>query len=224
MRSRGFPWLHWGLQGKLRLTYHVIAPFSSDDPLITSQEEFLRHIEFLRIHFPGKYEIHFDDGFVNNWWAFERLSAVDEPHIFVCTDLVGTDHRFSWAASEKLADWSMIQYLPSWITVGAHERKHRNICEVSDLMISARQEKLLLEEKLNRPVKKFAIPFGDPGKYSQGKVEEIKLAGFSQVFSNHMTLIPNTAIARMNIGGLRATHFEKFLSGVRPFWWAFKKS
>lgn len=159
------------------IMYHKIDDNSATSALSVSPQSFERQMNFLkkhkynvvpvmeivrmlrnRSHIPSKtIAITFDDGYENNYtYAYPVLKKLDLPAtIFVVTDWVGRDGYMTW---DQLRE--MIQN--SKITIGSHTKSHPHLPSLNDGEIGGElhSSKVILEEKLNKPMEILSYPGG----------------------------------------------------------------
>ena len=175
------------LQRLAILTYHSID--DSHSPLSTSPSLFARQLECLGeigAHVLSLHEavaklaaselparavaITFDDGFRNfHRHALALLARHGFPAtVFVVTDFVGRDNAWpgqpAWVARRPLLDWEELREIAQvGIDVGAHSRTHPRLRllppdEVAEEIAGAKHA---IEQRIGRPVRCFAYPYGD---------------------------------------------------------------
>lgn len=159
------------------IMYHKIDENSATSALSVSPRSFERQMNFLKKHKynvvpvvdvahmlrdkrripPKTIAITFDDGYENNYtYVYPVLKKLDLPAtIFVVTDWVGRDGYMTWDQIKEITQNSKI-------AIGNHTKTHPHLPSLNDGEIGGEvySSKLILEEKLNRPVDMLSYPGG----------------------------------------------------------------
>src|SRR5262249_36631270 len=101
----------------------------------------------------------FDDGYRNNWTvAFPVLQKLSVPAtIYLVTEKIGSDGFLSWDDARTMAESGLV-------TFGSHTHTHRHFVRrepYQNLEEELRTSKSLIEEKLGKPCRHLAWPWGD---------------------------------------------------------------
>ena len=202
------------------LLYHRVNNVSTDN-LTTSERRFIEHLAVLRQRYPvlslaeaaealgaGRYlgpnvvVITFDDGYADNYdVAAPILQHFGLPAIFFVTaGLVGTSRPFDHDAGSphRFANlsWEQVRGLAArGFEIGSHGMSHKNLarCTRDEARGEILQSREILSEKLGRPPRSFAYPFGGPDDITIEILNEIREAGFEIIAS---------AYGGVNIGGM----------------------
>ncbi len=100
-----------------------------------------------------------------------RIAAALEVDLAEDTD----DLLMSWEEAREMVDSGLV-------TMGAHSLTHRNFTEISpnDVRSETIGSRMIIEERLGRPVRLFAYPFGSPGNDYNDEVKAVvRKAGFT---------------------------------------------
>lgn len=166
--------------------------------------------------------ITFDDGYEDNYYYVAPIlrkyhfSAT----IFIITEDVGGINRWDVQAGRnrlKMMSWFQIRSLQrQGITIGSHTLTHPYLTSVN--RGTARKEivesKRILEEKLGRPVRFFAYPYGDVNPSIE---KMVKKAGYQAAVSVHEG-VNERAQDPYNLYRIRIQGGDDF-AGWRDFFW-----
>jgi peptidoglycan/xylan/chitin deacetylase (PgdA/CDA1 family) len=213
------------------LLYHRVNDVSTDN-LTTSERRFTEHMTLLRKRYPvlslsdaaeslgaGRYlgpnvvVITFDDGYADNYdVAAPILQHFGLPAtFFVTAGLVGTSRPFDHDAGSPHRftnlSWEQVRSLAArGFEIGSHGMTHKNLsrCTRDDARAEIVQSREILSEKLGRPPRSFAYPFGGPHDITSEILDEIRQAGFEMVAS---------AYGGVNIGGMDPLNVLRVAAG-----------
>lgn len=202
------------------LLYHRVNNVSTDN-LTTSERRFIEHLAVLRKRYPvlslseaaealgaARYlgpnvvVITFDDGYADNHdVAAPILQHFGLPAtFFVTAGLMGTSRPFDHDASSphRFANlsWEQIRSLAArGFEIGSHGLSHKNLarCTRDEARREIVQSRDILSEKLGKPARIFAYPFGGPDDITLEILDEIRAAGFEIIAS---------AYGGVNVGGI----------------------
>lgn len=136
--------------------------------------------------------ITFDDCYRDNLFAARVLAEQQLPAcFFIPTAYVGTDHVFDWDRGlKKMANlnWDEIREMAQLgHEIGSHTLTHPDMAAIP--LEQARRElfdsKKLLEDKLGRPVRWFAYPFGGVEHFRLDRLPLVQEAGYEGILSAH---------------------------------------
>lgn len=132
----------------------------------------------------------FDDCYRDNLPAAHVLAEHGIPAtFFIPTKFVGTDTVFPWDKDlPRMANltWDEIREMVSLgHDIGSHSVSHPNMAELNDeeAMHELVESRRTLEEKLQRPIRYFAHPFGQKNHLRPNQLRLIEKAGYEAVFS-----------------------------------------
>lgn len=137
----------------------------------------------------------FDDGFSDNFDIAVNVLEKNklEAAYFLITDCVDKAVMFPGSGDEYLRGkpltWDKVLKLVSMnMSIGSHTLTHINLGSISDDKNRLREEiktsKTTLEERLSRPVKYFAYPFGSKKSYNRVIEEIVRESGYEAAFTN----------------------------------------
>jgi peptidoglycan/xylan/chitin deacetylase (PgdA/CDA1 family) len=186
------------------LLFHRVTDAIAEDDLTVNTRRFrgicrmLRdnfHVvplsEIFRLHKSGEpiprrtVAITFDDSYRDNLFAAHVLAEHQLPAcFFVPTGFVGTDQVFEWdrgLTSMPNLTWDDVREMANLgFEIGSHTVTHCNMADVS--VDEARRElsdsKSTLEDRLGRPVKWFAYPFGGRQNFGPERLPLVTEAGY----------------------------------------------
>jgi peptidoglycan/xylan/chitin deacetylase (PgdA/CDA1 family) len=111
-------------------------------------------------------------------------SHFNDPHIFL-SQLGKFSFDLQSERAKKCLTWNEIKELSAdpLVTIGSHTVNHRPLSKLSEKeaeheIVSSKKE---LEERLNRPVKHFAFPFGSQNEAGPREYKMAKAAGFASI-------------------------------------------
>jgi len=176
-------------------------------------------VERLRTGAAGGRElvVTFDDGFRNQLQAVPRLAEHGiSACFFLITQLVSASpDRAARICRERLhlprpvepMGWDDAgELLELGHEIGSHTRSHPNVGDLEPTVVEEelRSSKAELEQRLERPVAHFSVPYGDRSRFSAGVSQAARAAGYSSC---------STAIRGRNLSGddifsLRRHHLE----------------
>lgn len=136
----------------------------------------------------------FDDGYQDFYEnAYPVLKRYDYPStVFLAVDLVGKDNIWDCEnlnVRKRLLDWERILELKDkGVTFGSHTKTHPFLTKLpqKEMDEEVRGSKVLIEEKLQRPVEFFCYPYGD---YDDGVLDAVRRAGYSGAITTKRGLI-----------------------------------
>ena len=188
-----------GSRGPLILVYHVFDDDdrSSDWPYAVSRKLFRSHLALLanegwttvRVtdiadHAALKARsvaITFDDGYADNFAAFEELEKRRMvASWFVLSDFVGSTSTWDRPAllPKPLLTADQLQEMDAaGMEIGSHGSSHRDLTRLDDSELNAEiaMSKVVLEGIVGRTVRSFAYPYG---RYDDRVVEAVRRAGY----------------------------------------------
>lgn len=141
----------------------------------------------------------FDDGYKNVLTNAARiLNEYDIPSImFVNPESINSSFEYSYKfCKDTLHQYKAIEFC-TWedlknaeslkVDIGSHSYSHKKLSHISknpqNLKFQIHNSKKTLEEKLEKPVKYFAWPYGREGDIDEDSLSEIKNAGYLMCFS-----------------------------------------
>src|SRR3989338_7240102 len=182
------------------LTYHRIGRENSLDGLTVSKKIFIEQMQYIQRHcrplllgelvqilvekgtIPSRaVAVTFDDGYADTFKiAFPILKRAKIPAtVFVTTGYV--DQEAPSFREAPMLSWRMIREMQqAGIEIGAHTLTHPNLTQCSlregkRQMIGSRNR---LEEKLRKPVRLFAYPYGGVRSFNKAVQACARQAGF----------------------------------------------
>jgi peptidoglycan/xylan/chitin deacetylase (PgdA/CDA1 family) len=186
------------------LLFHRVTDEIPEDGLTVSTRRFARICRMLRRNFnvvplaeifrlrqsgqpfPRRtVAVTFDDCYRDNLFAAQVLAEHQLPAcFFMPTAFVGTDHVFAWDRGlKRMANltWDEVRAMANvGHEIGSHTVTHPDMAQVP--LEQARHElvesKRVLEEKLGRPVRWFAYPFGGRDNFRAERVPLVEEAGY----------------------------------------------
>jgi peptidoglycan/xylan/chitin deacetylase (PgdA/CDA1 family) len=141
--------------------------------------------------------ITFDDCYQNNLAAARVLAEHGLPAtFFIPTDFVGTEHTFPWDRHlKKLANltWDEVKAMAALgCEIGSHTCSHADLGAVSrdQARYELAESKRVLEERLERSVRWFAFPYGDPENCPADLVPVAAELGYDGCLAGDSGLLP----------------------------------
>lgn len=134
--------------------------------------------------------ITFDDCYRDNLWAAQMLAQHGLPAtFFIPTKYVGTDHVFDWDIGLKKmpnltwADVLEMQQLGH--EIGSHTVSHPDLGQIApeEVRRELAESKKTLEDRMQRPVRFFAYPFGGRSNFRAEYLPMVYELGYDAVFS-----------------------------------------
>lgn len=185
--------------------FHRVNDLIPEDGVTCSSAKFERFCEFFLAHFrvlpfskqvsslrsgfgvSGTLSITFDDGYLDNYEvAVPILQRYKLPAtFFIATDFIGTEKVAPWdkglSHPMKWMDWRHVREISdSGFEIGCHTASHLDM-GVSD-RDTIKQElirsKGVLEDKLGKPIRLFAYPFGGRKNISASALDVVQELGF----------------------------------------------
>ncbi len=226
------------------LTYHSID--DSGSVISVSPEAFRQQMEFLASRaftvlsvaealehlrtntpFPQRaVVITFDDGFQNNYvHAFPCLVQYGFPAtIFAIAGRVGTDNDWLGQPGSiprlPLLSWKEMEEMSrNGIEFGAHTISHRplTLLPPSEADDEIRESQRLLEERLQKPIRYFAYPYGSV----DSRLKQVVGSSFDAAFSTQLDLISKkselTNLERVDVYYLRLQACYRLLAAPAAF-------
>jgi peptidoglycan/xylan/chitin deacetylase (PgdA/CDA1 family) len=136
--------------------------------------------------------ITFDDCYRDNLPAARVLAGYDLPAtFFIPTAFVGTEHVFAWdhglPRMPNLSWDDLREMVRLGFDIGSHTHTHPDLGVISpaEALREVTESKRILEERLQRPVRWIAYPFGQPNNLRPEIVPLIQQAGYEACFSAH---------------------------------------
>ncbi len=107
--------------------------------------------------------------------------------VFVATDFIGGANEFDTGdqPTERICGWDELRELASHrVSIEAHSASHRRFSKLGGAALAdeLRRPKHVLEDRLARPVRAFAYPFGDVGRDPQRTEDMVADAGYRAAF------------------------------------------
>ncbi|WP_305908374.1 polysaccharide deacetylase family protein [Methylomarinum sp. Ch1-1] len=194
-----------GHNGPVSLMYHAITPGTSqpDWPWALSFKKFCGQLTLLQDHgwstlcanrlyvdlrtLPAKSVlITFDDGYADNYQAFEELAKRDmKATWFVVTQDIGK--MSSWIdegvpSSTLLTESQLLEMRDAGMEIGSHTLTHCRLTQVSQQQMEheTSESKKFLSNLLNQPITAFAYPYG---LYNQDIINAVQNAGYKTAFT-----------------------------------------
>jgi peptidoglycan/xylan/chitin deacetylase (PgdA/CDA1 family) len=168
-----------GFCGLMRDRFHVVSLAELHRILRTGQTPPTRTIA-----------ITFDDCYRDNLFAARVLAEHGLPAtFFIPTKYVGTDHVFDWDASLKpMANltWSdVLEMQQMGHEIGSHTVSHPDMGQigVDAARLELSESKRILEDRLQRPVRFFAYPFGGRNNFHAAYLPLVYESGYEACFS-----------------------------------------
>ncbi|MDR0645670.1 MAG: polysaccharide deacetylase family protein [Elusimicrobiota bacterium] len=216
--SLRFTWWLPTKKGLVALMYHNIEYTDGKDAFCISPKIFKNQLEiilnkgFTPVNFDEMAEavlngaplpkkpivITFDDGYLNNWTkAFPILKEKNiKANIFLTCDFIGVKEDYlTWQQVLEMQNSGLISF-------GSHSLTHRRLRDLTleDAEREIKESKIMLEEKLNRPVYSFCYPYG-AGAFDKRIRPLVLKAGYLFDFStkkgiNKLPLSKNKPILR----------------------------
>lgn len=252
----GAMWLHERLLAPRFLTillYHRVTDAITDDSLTVSVDHFRRTCARLRSDFhvvsledifailrehrpipPRTVAITFDDCYQDNLRAGEILNQFGLPAtFFVPTDFIETDRQFEWDRGlPNLGNlsWSQVRELVAMgHDIGSHTLSHADLGRATphEAWAEIADSRKVLEDRLGRPCRYFAFPFGRPDNLRPEYVPMIERAGYLGGVSAfggfiHPTTDPRVLPREAMPYFKSLDHLEMHLSGCLHWWYEFK--
>ena len=152
---------------------------------------------------PRTVVITFDDGFRNNLRTLSVLEQYGFPAIFFLSTHVldGEADYLSWSEAKGLTRSDQF-------SIGSHSVSHRNLMRLNepDLRDEIFISKQKLQERIQKPIEYFAIPFGSYGSFDERTRGLLQSAGFVSAFST----IAGANSHRSDLFALRRTRISWF--------------
>lgn len=134
--------------------------------------------------------ITFDDCYRDNLFAARVLAEHGLPAcFFLPTALVGTDHVFAWDRGLKRMpnlSWADVdEIVRLGHDIGSHSVSHADLARVSikEFRYELAESKRVLEERLGRPVRWLAYPFGQRENVRPDRLALVQELGYEACFS-----------------------------------------
>ena len=233
----------WTKEKPIVLMYHSVA--EGNNSLSINPKEFEWQIKYLRENgfkflttkdlkninnLPNKsILITFDDGYKDNFLvAIPILKKYNASAVFfIATGLVGAMNR-----ELEMMNWEEIKKinLDNSFEIGAHTITHRKLhkLNIEEAENEIKQSKVILEEKLDKPINLFAYPYG---RCNQKILEIVKKNKFQFSFSTkpgHLKKnFDELRIFRFGMDNYKSRYFKDiFKLGYELYWrlrWMIKK-
>ena len=196
----------------ISVVFHRVNDTMPDDHLTHSSALFHQYCEFFAAHFRvvplseqvdactagkdlgGTLSITLDDGYRDNFEvAAPILRRLKLPAtFFVVSGFIGTQTVAPWDSQflrqPGWMDWDQLRVLISQgFDIGSHTESHIDLgtAEAETVRLDLEVSRRNLQERLDRPVKLFAYPFGGPNNITERSRELVRQAGFSCCLSCH---------------------------------------
>jgi peptidoglycan/xylan/chitin deacetylase (PgdA/CDA1 family) len=142
---------------------------------------------------PRTVAITFDDSYKDNLYAAETLAEFHLPAcFFIPSGYIATERVYEWDRQLPVRlpnlTWEDVREMADMgFEIGSHTVNHPNLAllsaeEVERELVNSRKT---IEDKLGRPVRWFAYPYGDPEHLAPEQVKMVKEAGYEACFSAH---------------------------------------
>jgi peptidoglycan/xylan/chitin deacetylase (PgdA/CDA1 family) len=217
------------------LMYHSVI--EGDNSLSLTSEKFESQIKYLKenkfkflklddlkdgaIFEEKSVLITFDDGYEDNFLiAAPILQKYNVPAVFfIATGLVGSEVK-----GLKMMNWEEIKKISinNLFEIGGHTVTHRKLHKLNleEAEKEIKESKRVLEEKLDKPIRVFAYPYG---RYNNSVLEIVKSSGFKWAFSTRPGCLQEGfnkwQIHRFGIDNFRAQFFKDiFKPGYELYW------
>jgi peptidoglycan/xylan/chitin deacetylase (PgdA/CDA1 family) len=178
--------------------------------------------------------ITFDDCYRDNLAAAQVLAEHRLPAtFFIPTHYIGSDHVFAWDADlPRMAnlDWRDVAEMQALgHEIASHSVSHPDMgmIDVEDARRELTDSKKTLEDKLQRPVRWFAYPYGAKSNFKPEYLPLVYDAGYQACFSAIRGFIEPTLrgqiLPREAMPNFRSmTSLELYLSGVLEWYYGWK--
>jgi peptidoglycan/xylan/chitin deacetylase (PgdA/CDA1 family) len=179
--------------------------------------------------------ITFDDCYRDNLFAARVLAEFQLPAcFFVPTSFVGTETVFEWdrhLPRMPNLTWDDVREMAdSGFEIGSHTATHANLAAISEdqmrhELIESRQ---ILQDKLGRPVRWLAYPFGGTADFRLDRLPLVHEAGYEGCLAAQGGLVfPHLnapLVPRVPVPAFRgALHLESYLTGSLHWFYALKR-
>jgi peptidoglycan/xylan/chitin deacetylase (PgdA/CDA1 family) len=197
----------WDFRSKMTIvTFHRVRDDMPEDGLTCKSAKFEKFCKFFRAHFRvislaeqvagcsaakdmgGTLSITFDDGYRDNFEvAAPILRKLGLPAtFFVVTGFVGTRTVAFWDRNlprqPGWMDWDQLRELTAQgFDIGSHTDTHVDLgtADEETTRLELETSKRKLDERLGKPVRLFAYPFGMPDNISKRAREQVRQTGFA---------------------------------------------
>lgn len=136
--------------------------------------------------------IAFDDCYRDNLFAARMLAEHNLPGcFFIPTKFVGTDHVFDWDQGLKRMPnltWEDVdEMVRLGHDIGSHTVSHVDFGSIheADARRELTESKKFLEDRLSRPIRWFAYPFGGRNNFRPSHLPLVQEAGYDACFSGY---------------------------------------
>lgn len=134
--------------------------------------------------------ITFDDCYRDNLYAARTLAEHGLPaSFFVPTQFVGTDHVFAWDRHLRVMpnlSWDDVKEMAALgHDIGSHTVTHADLGQIDEeqTRFELAESKRVLEDRLQRPARYFAYPFGGQQNFRPERLPLVYEAGYEACFS-----------------------------------------
>ena len=224
------------------LLYHAICEdrnFPTSAATNVTPEEFNLQMEFILRHFAlsslgdmldgpardgrRRIAITFDDGYADNYTAaYTIIKRYAIPATFFLTaSQVGRDWDFprgaypglSWDQIKEMADDPLINF-------ASHSLRHIDLTRLTkeESTLEINSSRMILEEKLGRPVQYFSYPHGS---FNQRIIEEVREAGYRAACSVISRPGNDYSLRRILIS--RRDNMFRFQLKLSPLYWPLRR-
>jgi len=169
--------------------------------------------------------ITFDDGFKDNYTvAYPILQEYDLPAtFFVTTSFIGQKEYMNWNELKEMIE--------NGFDIGSHTVTHPNLAKIRLPKIEEelRVSKMILEQKLEKEINLFAVPYGDSHSIMAEVIEVVKkyydccclTQGYFGVSIGDMDLYQ---LKRTPVNYVPLSEFRSILEGREDLWlWLYEK-
>jgi peptidoglycan/xylan/chitin deacetylase (PgdA/CDA1 family) len=236
------------------LLFHRVTDSIPEDGLTISTAHFRRVCQMLRRHFrvvplgevfrgacgasmpPRSVAMTFDDCYRDNLFAARFLAEHRLPAtFFLPTSYVGTDKVFEWDRGlprQPNLTWADVSEMADMgFEIGSHTVSHANLALVSTEQARAEiaDSRKALQDRLGRPVRWFAYPFGGPLHLRPDVRPLIEEAGYEGALSAFGGFVrpgsDNWALPREAVPCFRSVlNLELHLTGCLNWFYALKRA
>lgn len=224
------------------MLYHAVCEdrdFPASAGTNVTPGEFDRQMKFIRKHFSlsplkdmlrdrsspirRKIAVTFDDGYADNYLAGYRvIKKYSVPVTFFLTvsrierdwDFPrGTYPGLSWEQIKEMAEDPLINF-------ASHGLRHMDLTRLTEeeAALEINSSRIILEEKLGRPVQYLSYPHGS---FNQTIIEQVRKAGYRAAFS--VISLPGNDYSLRRILISRRDNMFRFKLKLSPLYWPLRR-